>query len=99
MQFSLLISHVYITAQHTLIFFVPDAQHNSWIGGTKDPLTGLWIWVTSNRTFDNTFDSWYPNEPSGNENCAILRGWLTAGWYDVSCEFTKPYFCEFFNDM
>ena len=77
---------------------ISEMQRSAWIGATKDPVTGQWIWTTSHRSIHSFYDAWWgPYEPSGDGDCAVRRWWLDSGWNDIPCDARPRFFCEFHN--
>uniref|UniRef100_A0AC34RNS3 C-type lectin domain-containing protein n=1 Tax=Panagrolaimus sp. JU765 TaxID=591449 RepID=A0AC34RNS3_9BILA len=68
-----------------------------WIGAhvvkkvTNDAIVKIWGWIGSNRYVD--FEDWYYNEPSPNNDCAVVKI-SDFTWVSRNCTEKKPFVCS-----
>ncbi|TVQ92751.1 MAG: hypothetical protein EA397_06235 [Deltaproteobacteria bacterium] len=66
-----------------------------WIGLFADPPDGDrdWRWVSGERLTYDHWDTFEPNNLTGQEHCVQMYPW-NGRWNDVRCDLSAPYVCE-----
>jgi len=71
-------------------------DHNggdAWLGATDMVTEGKWVWAHHGDALSEYTD-WYPGEPSGTGDCAVLWDSHKHHWDDRGCGDKKSFVCQ-----
>jgi hypothetical protein len=63
-----------------------------WLGASDTTTEGSWLWNTGETVVFTNWDSGQPDNGSGSEDCALMRG--SGRWNDDQCGSDHGYVCE-----
>uniref|UniRef100_A0A914E8R6 Uncharacterized protein n=1 Tax=Acrobeloides nanus TaxID=290746 RepID=A0A914E8R6_9BILA len=80
--------------ENFIINLIQNAQPNNpyyvWIGLHRSSSENPWSWIDGS-TLD--YKAWGKGEPNGDEDCAVIRTWASAGWVVSNCSISLSYIC------
>jgi len=74
-----------------------------WTSGTDAGNEGKWSWMSTGKTFKETFNYWFKDEPNNLQRPCMGEDCLMVGyreteqcfwWNDFPCSFELPSVCE-----